>query len=49
VAGGEAVAEMVARRPLDHAGFDPMRFAAVLEGLVARHHAASVRARARVA
>jgi UDP-GlcNAc:undecaprenyl-phosphate GlcNAc-1-phosphate transferase len=49
VANGDVVAEVVARRPLDRVDFDPMRFAAVLEGLVARHLARSVRDGVRVA
>lgn len=49
VAGGDVVAELVTRRPLDRVDFDPMRFAAVVEGLVARHLASSDRSGARVA
>lgn len=49
LSGGDVVAEMVARRPLDDVEFDPLRFAAVVEGLVARHLSASVRDGATVA
>jgi UDP-GlcNAc:undecaprenyl-phosphate GlcNAc-1-phosphate transferase len=48
-AGGEAVAEVVTRRPLDRVDFDPARFAAVVEGLVARHVASVTGPGARVA
>jgi hypothetical protein len=42
LAGGDVVAEIVARRPLDDVEFDPLRFAAVVQGLVARHMSATV-------
>jgi hypothetical protein len=45
--GGERVADVVARRPLDRMDFDPRRFAAIVRGLVQRHFGASPRATSR--
>ena len=45
--GGEVVAEVTARRPLDRMDFDPRRFAAIVRGLVQRHVEASPRATSR--
>jgi hypothetical protein len=46
--GGEAVAEVVGRRPLTRMDFDPERFAGLVRGLVRRHLEASPGDRSRL-